>query len=261
MKANFKGRVIIFLLKPFLKILEELGGITILAIKSFLWAFRPRFRIKLILRQMEFVGTGSLFIICLTGIFTGMVFALQSINGFRKFNAETMVGGIVALALCRELGPVFSALMVTGRASSAMATEIGTMRITEQIDALTTMAVNPIQYLITPRIIAGLTMVPVLCIVFSVVGLAGAYMVSVYIEGIDPGIFIERVRFHVDAEDITQGIVKAAIFGYIVTLIGSFKGFYASGGAEGVGVATTKAVVMGSVTVLVLDYFLTVIML
>ncbi|MBI2896049.1 MAG: ABC transporter permease [Deltaproteobacteria bacterium] len=236
---------------------EEVGQLALLAWSSATWSLRPPYRIALFVEAMEFIGFQSVFIISLTGWFSGGVLALQTVYGFRQFGAEGMVGGVVALSLTRELSPVFASLMLTSRAGSAIATELGTMRVTDQIDALATMAVNPVQYLVVPRVLAGVVMMPALCMLFTVTGMVGAYMVGVGSLGIDPGVFMDRVRWYVDADDLFGGLLKAAIFGYVVTLIACRQGFWAKGGAAGVGVAVTKAVVFGSVSVLVLDYLLT----
>ena len=209
---------------------------------------------------MEFVGVGSLFIVVLTGLFTGAVFALQGAGAFRMFNAESLVGSTVGLSLARELSPVLTGLMVTGRAGSGIATEIGTMRVTEQIDALYTMAVNPVQYLVVPRFIAGLIMVPILSGLFTLVGMVGCYVVGVVMLGIDEGVFIEKVKWFVEPADLASGLIKACVFGGILTMVGCYKGFYAAGGARGVGIATTQSVVASSVIILVSDYFLTAMM-
>jgi phospholipid/cholesterol/gamma-HCH transport system permease protein len=192
--------------------------------------------------------------VMLTGIFSGMVFAHQSSRAFMLFNAESLVGPTVALTLTRELGPVFTALMVTMRAVSAMCTELGTMRVTEQVDALETMAVNPIQYLLVPRVIAGLVMVPLLTMLFNTAGMAGAYVVAVSLRGISAGTFIYRTQQWLDPEDINEGLIKAAVFGLAVTLIGCYKGYNASGGAKGVGQATTEAMVASALAIVMLDY-------
>ncbi len=224
------------------------------------WTFRPPYRIKQLFNAMEFVGVGSIFIVLLTGLFTGAVFALQGAGAFRMFNAESLVGPTVGISLARELSPVLTGLMVTGRAGSGIATELGTMRVTEQIDALYTMAVNPVQYLIVPRVIAGLVMVPLLSVLFTLVGMGGCYFVGVVLLNIDPGIFISKVQWFVDPKDLINGLVKACAFGGILTMVGCYKGFYASGGARGVGLATTQSVVLSSVLILVADYFLTAMM-
>lgn len=240
--------------------LREIGDMVTTSIEAILSCFRPPFRPWLVLQQMEFIGVGSMFIILLTGTFTGAVFTLQSVYAFSMFNMESMVGATVALALTRELSPVLTALMVTGRAGSAMATELGTMRVTEQIDALASMAVSPVQYLIVPRFLASLVMFPVLAMVFNLVGVLGSYVVGVNMWGIDPGNFIAKIRWYVRVHDITSGLIKAMIFGGFVSLTSCYKGFRAEGGARGVGNATTRAVVIGSVSIMILDYFLTVLM-
>lgn len=240
--------------------IERLGEFFLLGYRALIWTFRPPFRWRLFLQSFNFVGVGSLFIIALTGIFTGGVFALQSSYAFRMFNAESLVGATVALALTKELAPVLTSLMVTGRVGSAMATEIGTMKVTEQIDAMVTMAVNPIQYLVVPRVVAGLLMVPLLTVYFNFVGIFGAWLVGVELLGIDEGLFISKIKWYVKPFDLMSGVIKSAVFGMMITMIGCYKGMNAAGGAKGVGIATTQSVVYGSVVTLILNYFLTVIM-
>jgi phospholipid/cholesterol/gamma-HCH transport system permease protein len=219
------------------------------------WTFRRPFRARVFLDAMDYVGVGSLLIVGLVGLFVGMVFSLQSVSAFRLFQAEGYVGSTVALAC--ELAPVFTSIMVAARAGSGMATELGSMRITEQIDALATLAVNPVQYLVAPRVVASTIMAPLLCLLFNVIGMAGAYLVAVIVMGVDRGLFIENTRWLLDANDIIQGLVKATFFGLALSLVACYQGFHASGGAKGVGVATTRAVVGSFVTILLLDYFLT----
>jgi phospholipid/cholesterol/gamma-HCH transport system permease protein len=206
---------------------------------------------------MDFIGVGSIFIVGLTGFFVGMVFGIQLVDGVRQFGAENQVGAVVGLALTRELAPVFSAIMVSSRAGSAMTTELGSMRVTNQIDALTTMAVNPVQYLVVPRLIAGALMVPLLTMLFNLVGIFGAWFICVKVLGLDSGIFVDKVRWYVDTEDLTQGLVKATVFGFTVALIACRQGFFASGGAAGVGRATNRSVVHSAVAILILDYVVT----
>jgi phospholipid/cholesterol/gamma-HCH transport system permease protein len=217
---------------------------------------RPPFRMRLFLEQMEFVGVGSLPIILLVGFFSGAVSAQQAISALRIFNQERFVGATVGLSLAQELAPVFTALMITARAGSGMATELGSMRITEQIDALTTFAVDPIQYLVTPRIVASILMMPIMTMVFNIVGLFGAYLYSIYLENIDLGQFIEQYTYWTDPKDYIIGASKAAVFGLTLSVAACFQGFNVRGGAKEVGLATTRAVVAGSVSVLVSDYFL-----
>ena len=222
--------------------------------------FRPPFRWRVYLQQLEYVGFGSLVIVLLTGAFTGMVTAVQGAYAFKMFNAEGYVGVTVALALTRELGPVLTGLMVTGRVGSSIATEIGTMVVTEQVDALQSMAVNPVQYLVSPRIFAGITMMPVLTLLFSIVGIVGAYIVVVLGLGLDAGVFKRRIFDAIVPWDIWSGLIKSAVFGLVIATIGCYSGYSATGGARGVGLATTRSVVYSSVAVLVVDYFLTVLM-
>jgi phospholipid/cholesterol/gamma-HCH transport system permease protein len=245
------------LLGPAADFIEEIGSLAEMGGRAVLWALRPPYRVGLAVAQMEFVGVQSLFLVGLVGLFTGMVFAVQTVYGFRRFGAENMVGGVVALTLSREMAPVLTAIMVAARAGSGMAAELGNMRASEQIDALETMAVNPVQYLVVPRILAGIVMVPVLSLVFFLVGIGGAWLIGVQMLSLDPGIFADRIRAMLAPDDLTQGIFKALVFGFAVTLIACRHGFYASGGAVGVGQATTRAVVWSVVGVFVLDYVIT----
>ncbi|MEW5911753.1 MAG: ABC transporter permease [Thermodesulfobacteriota bacterium] len=253
-------RLFEFLGRIFLRMLDEAGELLLLLLQAVLWLLRPPFRIRVVFKQMEFVGVKSLNVVILTGAFTGGVFALQSYHGFSLFGAESLVGSTVALALTRELGPVLTSLMVTGRAGSAMAAELGTMRVTEQIDALYVMAVNPVQYLVLPRMLASVVMLPVLTIIADFVGIVGGYLVGVHLLGINSGIFIAKIIEYMEFSDISMGLIKASFFGLILSLVGCYKGFYTTGGAEGVGRATTEAVVLGSVLILASDYVLTAIM-
>jgi phospholipid/cholesterol/gamma-HCH transport system permease protein len=237
--------------------LEDFGRMIIFAVEAVAWAVRPPFRLDQIVAQMAFIGVGSSFIVGATGLATGMVFGLQMNYALKQFAAENYVGGSVAFSLARELAPVFTALMVTGRAGSAIATELGTMRVTEQIDAMETMAVNPIQYLVVPRIIACVVMFPVLTMVFNVVGYFGGYVMGVFVARIPVGPFLDHTREFVDPKDIFHGLYKAVVFGVIVSVIATWRGYAASGGAKGVGEGTTRAVVMSSIAVLVADYVIT----
>ena len=240
--------------------IEDLGRIFELALMVPVMALRRPWRPWLLLLQLETVGVGSLFIITVTGFFVGAVLALQGIYALRLFNAESLVGASVELALAREMAPVFGALMLTARTGSAMATELGTMRVTEQIDALESMAVDSRQYLLAPRVLAGALMLPLLTLVFNAVALFGAYLVAVSSAGLSAAEFQSRIPTLTEMEDIGQGIVKAGVFGYVVCLISVHRGYNASGGAAGVGVATTRAVVGGCISILALDYALTVVL-
>jgi phospholipid/cholesterol/gamma-HCH transport system permease protein len=245
---------------PALELLDDIGATTLLFAQSVTWLVRPPFRIAQLFSSIEFIGAGSLFIAGLVGMFTGMAFTLSSIIGFRQFSAEGMVGGVVALALARELAPVLAAVVVTARAGSTMASELGNMRVTEQIDAITTMGVSPIQYLVVPRILATVIVLPLLALSFGIAGMFGAYLVGVVWQGIDPGVFLDRVEQFVKWADIRMLLVKSAMFGGIVSTICCKKGFYASGGARGVGEATAKAVVASIVAIFAADYVSTSIM-
>ncbi|HOJ43547.1 MAG TPA: ABC transporter permease [Syntrophorhabdaceae bacterium] len=245
---------------PLTGVLRQLGGMGLMFFSSVILAFRRPLKFNYIFKQMEFIGVKSLGVVVITGTFTGMVLALQSYYGFRKFGAEGLVGTTVALSMTRELGPVLTSLMVTGRAGSAMAAELGTMRVTEQIDALIVMALNPIKYLVTPRVIASFLMLPVLTIISDFVGIVGGWLVGVKLLGINEGAFINKMVKYVDLEDIYNGLVKAACFGLILSTVACYKGFYTSGGAEGVGRSTTESVVISSVSILVADYVLTSLM-
>jgi phospholipid/cholesterol/gamma-HCH transport system permease protein len=236
---------------------EDLGRMIFFAGEVVAWTFRPPFRLELVITQMALIGVGSAFIVGATGLSAGMVFALQMNYALKQFAAEGFVGGSVAFSLARELSPVFTALMVTGRAGSAIATELGTMRVTEQIDAMESMAVNPIQYLVVPRIIAAIVMFPVLTMVFNVIGYGGGYVMGVYVARIPVGPFIEHTREFMEPSDIFHGLLKALVFGAIVAVITTWRGYAAAGGAKGVGEATTRAVVMSSIAVLIADYVIT----
>ena len=241
-----------------LRVLEEFGRVfqTLLQVAS--WTVRPPYDVPELFRQMVRVGYDSIPVVFLTTLFTGMVMALQTVSGFQRFHAESLVGSVVALSLTRELSPVLSALMVTGRVGSSMAAELGSMRVTEQIDALTALGTEPVQYLMVPRIAASILMLPLLVIMGDAVGIAGGYVVAVKLLGVNAVQYWENsFQFlHVN-EDIISGLIKAAAFGLIFSLIACVRGFYTTGGAEGVGRSTTRAVVSGSLSVLVADFFLT----
>jgi phospholipid/cholesterol/gamma-HCH transport system permease protein len=240
-----------------LSFISEMGEILLMFIRSVAWTFVPPFRVRNLIKQMEFIGVKSLFIVVLTGVFSGMVLALQSYHGFKKFGGESLMGGIVALSLLREMGPVMTALMVNARAGSAIAAELGTMRVTEQIDALEIMAINPVHYLVVPRILAGVLVVPLLTAINILVGIFGGYFVGVILLNINSGVFISKMTNMVELADLVQGMVKSVFFGLLLTLIGCYKGYYTYGGAEGVGRATTEAVVISSVSILIGTYVIT----
>jgi phospholipid/cholesterol/gamma-HCH transport system permease protein len=238
-------------------LLDELGTTVLLTLETLAWCVRAPFRLAQLVLAMEFIGVQSIFIVALTGTFSGMVLALQMVNSFKQFQAEGLIGGVVALSLTREISPVFTGLMVTARAGSAWAAELGNMRVTEQIDALTTMGVSPVQYLLSPRLVASVLMVPLLCVVYTCVGMAGAWLVAVQWLHVDPGVFIARAKQYAFPKDFFMGEIKACAFGFLISAISCRQGYFASGGARGVGLATTRAVVQSAVAILIANYILT----
>jgi phospholipid/cholesterol/gamma-HCH transport system permease protein len=240
-----------------LRLLEELGRFFQMFARAAAWAVRPPYDVPEHFRQMVRVGVDSIPVVFLTTLFTGMVMALQTFNGFARFHAEDFVGSVVALSLTRELSPVLTALMVTGRVGSSMAAELGTMRVTEQIDALTALGTEPVQYLVVPRVAASILMMPLLVMLGDAVGMYGGYLVAVQLLGANPITYVENSFQFLEVSDVTSGIVKAAVFGLIFSLVACVRGYYTEGGAEGVGRSTTRAVVSGSLAVLFADFFLT----
>jgi phospholipid/cholesterol/gamma-HCH transport system permease protein len=238
-------------------IVGEMGRMMVFLLNTIAWMLRPPFRFLQVLKQIHFIGVKSLFVIVLTGAFTGMVLGLQGYYSLRKFGAEGLLGSAVALSIIRELGPVLSALMVTGRAGSAMTAEIGIMRITEQIDALDTMAVNPMQYLIAPKVLASVLIMPMLCSIFDLIGIYGGYLVGVDLLGVSSGAYTSSMESSVEWKDVYGGFLKALSFGVIVSWVCTYKGYNTTMSAEGLGTATTEAVVLSSVLILIWDYFLT----
>jgi len=227
---------------------------------STLWLVRPPWYWRQIGAQLIKIGYFSLPVVGLTAIFTGMVLALQSYTGFSRFSAEGAVATVVVLSMTRELGPVLAGLMVAGRVGASMAAEIGTMRVIEQIDALTTLSTNPIQYLVVPRLIAGVLMMPILVLIADIIGVLGGYLVSVYQLGFNPGNYLQKTLQYLEPQDVTSGLIKAAAFGLIISLMGCYHGYYSARGAEGVGRATTNAVVGSSILILCMNYALTAIL-
>lgn len=241
--------------------LKEAGRMMIFLATFFLQAFQPPFRTRHIVKEMHFIGVRSLFVIILTASFTGMVLGLQGYYTLRQFGSEALLGSAVALSIVRELGPVLSAIMVTARAGSAMAAELGSMRITEQIDALDVMTLNPVKYLVVPKILAGVLVMPLLVAMFDVVGIAGGYLVGVNLMGVNRGIFFQSMQSDVIFKDLSSGFTKSVVFGLVLTWICCYKGYYPGHGAAGVSRATTEAVVFSAVSILALDYFLTSVLL
>ena len=239
-----------------LAFVNESGKLLLFLLNTLWWTPRRPFRWAQLFRHMRDVGFGSLFIVVLTGFFTGLVFGFQTLQGFRRFGAEALVGPATLLTLSRELGPVLTGLMVAGRSGSGMATELGTMKVTEQIDALATLAVEPVQYLVVPRFLAATLMMPLLTAIFTGCGFFGCYLIGVGREGVDPGVFFFETWQAADPDDFYEGWIKAAFFGAQISIISSYQGFQAAGGARGVGEAATRAVVLSSVSILVGTYLL-----
>jgi len=240
-----------------LDMVNGLGHITNFAARFFYWAFRKPFRHHLLFEQLFFIGNKSLMIICLSGLFTGMVLATQTYFGFKLINVDSLVGSIVAISLAKELAPVMTGLIVAGRAGSAMAAQIGSMKVTEQIDALEVMGISSVQYLAVPRIIAGTLALPMLTIVFLFIGNLGGYAVGTKTLGIDEAMYFSKLSEFMNVSDVSEGIIKATFFGFVVSTIGTYFGFQVEKGAVGVGRGTNLAVIWGMISVLVLDYFLT----
>lgn len=225
--------------------------------RTFAWTFRRPYDLKELVRQMVRIGVDSLPVVLLTALFTGMVMALQTFSTLKRFNAEGFVGSLVALSMVRELAPVIASILIAGRCGSAMGAELGTMRVTEQIDALEVLATDPVHFLVVPRVWATVITLPLLIVVADVIGIAGGYLISVAYFGANPVTYVENSFRYMDSADLSSGLIKAAVFGLIVAVVGCQKGFHTSGGAEGVGRATTRAVVLASIAILVSDFFLT----
>lgn len=240
-----------------LAFMASTGAISMFAAQGVAACFRPPFYRKQILRQMMEIGYYSLPVVGLTAIFTGMVLALQSYTGFARFSAESAIPNVVVVSLTRELGPVLAGLMVAGRIGAAMAAEIGTMRVTDQIDALTTLSTDPFRYLVAPRLIAGVLTVPLLVLVADSIGVLGGYLVGVYKLDFNDANYIRNTIDFIEFQDVFSGVVKAAAFGFVISLMGCYHGYTSKGGAEGVGKATTNAVVSASILILTVNYFLT----
>tara|TARA_Y100001934_G_scaffold249816_1_gene311596 strand:+ start:111 stop:914 length:804 start_codon:yes stop_codon:yes gene_type:complete len=242
-----------------LGMLATLGQLSLFMINAVSHFLRPPIYFRLIGRQMIDVGYYSLPVVGLTTLFSGMVIALQSYTGATRVTADAAlenVTAVVVLSITRELAPVLAGLMVAGRIGAAMAAEIGTMRVTEQIDALTTLSTNPIKYLVVPRIIAGLTMLPLLVLVGDVIGIFGGYVIGVFKLDFNAALYIQKTIDFLEPIDVFSGLVKAGVFGFVVTLLGCYMGYHSSGGAQGVGAATTNAVVAAAILILILNYLI-----
>lgn len=241
----------------FLEFLQACGRFGFFLLGAVSHVFRPPYHGRQILRQLIDIGYYSLPVVGLTTFFAGMVLALQTYTGFARFNAESAIANVVVLSITRELGPVMAGLMVAGRIGAAIAAEIGTMRVTEQIDALTTLSTNPFKYLIVPRLLAGTLMLPVLVLIGDIIGVFGGFIVSVYRLDFNGANYLHQTWDFMQFMDVFSGLVKAAVFGFIITLMGCYNGFQSRGGAQGVGAATTNAVVSASIMILIANYILT----
>jgi phospholipid/cholesterol/gamma-HCH transport system permease protein len=244
-----------------LKIILRMGRMGIFLVKTFSYSVTPPLKLPLLIKQIQFIGFQSISVIFLTGAFTGMVLSYQGYNTLSRFGSEAFLGPMVGLALIKEMGPVISALMVTGRAGSSVTAEIGIMRISEQIDALELMGLNPYRYLVVPNFLAALISVPLLTAIFDVVGIFGGYLIGVRLLGVSSGVYFGEMVSYVEMKDVIEGIFKSLNFGAIIAWVCCFKGYYTGYytgfGAEGVSKATTQAVVLSSVLILVWDYFIT----
>lgn len=243
--------------RTFLDFLGAIGRLILFTGTALGHCLRPPFYPRMIGRQMVDIGYYSLPVVGLTALFTGMVLALQSYTGFARFNAEDAIATIVVVSITRELGPVLAGLMVAGRIGAAMAAEIGTMRVTDQIDALTTLSTDPMKYLVVPRLLAGTLMLPCLVLVADIIGVFGGYLIAVYKLDFNPAIYLSNTLQFLEVMDIVSGLVKASVFGFLIALMGCYHGYNSSGGAQGVGSATTNAVVSASILILCFNYGLT----
>jgi phospholipid/cholesterol/gamma-HCH transport system permease protein len=240
-----------------MSLVQEAGGMMIFLLEGLALTFIPPFRFRRLLQEIYNIGVRSIPIVMLTSAFTGMVTALQGYYTLRQYGSEGALGSVVALSLIREMGPVLTAIMVSARAGSAVTAEIGIMRITEQLDALDTMAVNPLQYVATPKLLTGIIAVPLLTAIFDVVGILGGYLIGVVLLGVSSGAYFSGMKQSVVAMDVNGGIVKSLVFGLTIILVACYKGYYTEHGAEGVSRATNQTVVLSAVLVLALDYVLT----
>ncbi|HBC09277.1 MAG TPA: ABC transporter permease [Rhodospirillaceae bacterium] len=243
--------------RVFLAFLGAAGRLIMFATTAVTHCFLPPYYPRIMIRQMIEIGYFSLPVVGLTAIFAGMVLALQSYTGFARFSAEGAIANVVVLSVTRELAPVLGGLMIAGRVGASMAAEIGTMRVTEQIDALTTLSTNAFKYLVVPRIIAGVVMLPILIFVADIIGVFGGFLVAVYKLGFNPAIYLQNTWDFLEPLDVISGLVKASVFGFLVALMGCYHGYYSKGGAQGVGAATTNSVVSASILILCFNYILT----
>ncbi len=244
-----------------LRFMAAVGHLSLFTLQTVRHIFLPPFYMRIFLRQLMSIGYYSLPVVGMTALFTGMVLALQIYVGSSRFNAESAVATIVVIGLTRELAPVLSGLMIAGRVGAAIAAEIGTMRVTEQIDALVTLSTNPFKYLVAPRVLAGVITLPILVLIADIIGVSGGYLVATESLNFNASSYIKNTFDFLEARDVISGLIKSSVFGFIVTLMGCYHGFNSTGGAQGVGRATTNAVVSSFILILISDYFLTVLLL
>ncbi len=242
-----------------LKIFEEVGKAVLLTLWGIYFIFHKRPKTRHFIKQLAYLGAETVPVVLITSVFTGGVIALQTYSTFHRFNAEFLIGAVVAISMGRELGPVLASLMVVARVGSAMTANIGTMRITQQIDALEVMGINPLSYLVAPRMFAGVVGVPLLVILADVAGIFGGWFVSVKLFGVNEHLFWEKMKDIAELYDFVGGLYKSVAFGLIISAVSCYFGFYTKGGTEGVGRATTNSVVTSSMLILISDYFLTAI--
>ncbi|HVZ07978.1 MlaE family ABC transporter permease [Rhodopila sp.] len=233
------------------------GKLALFGLEGLSHLARPPFYVRRFLVALAEIGYYSLPVVALTAVFTGMVLALQAYTGFARFSAQGATANLVVLSVTRELGPVLAGLMVAGRIGAAMAAELGTMRVTDQIDALSTLSTNPMKYLVTPRLLAGTIALPLLVVIADILGVLGGFIVSTLKLGFNPSVYLTATMNFLEAQDVVSGLAKAAVFGFIIALMGCYNGYNSRGGAQGVGSATTMAVVSASILILAFDYVLT----
>lgn len=238
----------------------SVGHFTLFFLNTIKTLFTTKLKAHSIFVQSERIGVNSFFITVITGGFAGAVLAIQTFKGFHKYGGEGFIGPVVALTMTRELGPVLTGLMVAGRASSAIAAEIGTMSISEQIDALKTLCINTMQYLVVPRVLAGVIMLPFLTIFAMIFGIFGGQLVCVHVLGLSPEAYSAGMRELIEIWDVVGGLIKSAVFGFILTIMGCYNGYNTDGGAKGVGISTTQSVVISSILIIISNYFLAVIL-
>ena len=235
----------------------DIGNVVVFFLDFLKFLLSEKFYFKIFLKQLVKIGFNSLPVVGLTAIFTGMVLALQSYTGFSRFSAESAIPNVVVLSITRELAPVLAGLMVAGRSGAAIAAEIGTMKVTEQIDALKTLSTNPFCYLVVPRVIAGIISLPFLVLIGDIIGVLGGYLICVNLLNFNPSVYLQNTLNFVQFIDVFSGLVKAAVFGFIITFIGCYFGFNTKGGAQGVGQSTTYSVVSSSILILLMNYIIT----